>query len=184
MNGTQSANGDAQRYYGKYRGTVLNNVDPMRKGRIQVIVPDVNIAPSTWAMPCVPVAGLLMGALAVPPIQAGVWVEFEQGDPDYPIWVGGWWGSAAEIPPMAQPVQPPIDGFTWQTTLQNSLQITDLPGPTGGLFIKTTTGATITMNDTGLILNNGKGALISMVGSAINIIGSPVTVNAGALTVT
>ena len=88
-----------QRFYGKYRGTVLNNVDPLQIGRIQVIVPDVStILPSSWAMPCAPVAGIQTGVFAVPPIGAGVWVEFEQGDPDYPIWAGCFWGSAAEVP--------------------------------------------------------------------------------------
>ena len=77
---------DQAKYYGKYRGTVVNNVDPMQIGRIQAIVPDVsNIVPTSWAMPCVPVAGLQMGEFTVPPIGAGVWMEFEQGNPDYPI---------------------------------------------------------------------------------------------------
>src|SRR5258707_12387304 len=93
---------DGEKYYGKYRGTVLNNVDPMQMGRIQVMVPDVsNVIPSSWAMPCVPIAGKQMGAYVVPQVGAGVWVEFEQGNPDYPIWVGGFWGSAAEGPALA-----------------------------------------------------------------------------------
>ena len=56
------------------------------------MVPDVlGLVPSTWAEPCVPLAGPTgppMGVYLVPPIGAGVWVEFEHGDPDYPIWVG------------------------------------------------------------------------------------------------
>src|SRR5258706_14152752 len=91
-----------QRFYGKYRGTVINNVDPLQIGRIQVMVPDVsNVIPSSWAMPCVPIAGKQMGTYIVPQAGAGVWVEFEQGNPDYPIWVGGFWGSAAEVPALA-----------------------------------------------------------------------------------
>jgi hypothetical protein len=40
-----------QSFYGKYRATVLNNVDPMFQGRIQVLVPDVSdFLPTTWAM--------------------------------------------------------------------------------------------------------------------------------------
>jgi hypothetical protein len=46
------------RYYGKYRGTVIQNVDPEQRGRIQVMVPDVSgLMPSSWALPCVPIAG-------------------------------------------------------------------------------------------------------------------------------
>ena len=56
------------RYYGKYRGTVVNNVDPMQIGRIQAIVPAVsNVVPTSWAMPCVPVAGVNTGVFTVPP---------------------------------------------------------------------------------------------------------------------
>src|SRR5262249_54333456 len=85
-------NGPESRYYGKYRGVVVNNADPEMTGRLLVTVPDVpGPAPSSWAVPCVPLAGPTgqpMGVYLVPPIGAGVWVEFEQGDPERPIWVG------------------------------------------------------------------------------------------------
>ena len=79
----------AQKYYGKYRGVVVNNIDPEKRGRLLAIVPDVSsLFPTSWAMPCFPVGGIQMGIFTVPLIGAGVWIEFEQGDPDYPIWVG------------------------------------------------------------------------------------------------
>ena len=170
--------GAAQQFLGKYRATVVNNVDPMQIGRIQVIVPDVtNVIPSTWAMPCLPIAGIQTGIFAVPPIGAGVWVEFEQGDPDYPIWVGGFWGNAAEVPALAHLVPPVVSGFTVQTMLMNGIVVSDVPGPTGGIMLKSTTGATLIVNDTGIYIQNGKGASIVMVGPTV-------TVNAGALVVT
>ena len=96
------------RYYGKYRATVFNNVDPEMRGRIQALVPDVlGLIPSTYALPCVPVAGKSSGAFFVPEIGAGVWIEFEQGDPDYPIWAGCFWGIAAEVPLMGAASPPP-----------------------------------------------------------------------------
>lgn len=168
---------DEQRYFGKYRATVINNVDPMQQGRIQVMVPDVSsVAPSSWAMPCVPVAGVQMGFFSVPPIGSGVWVEFEQGDPDYPIWVGGFWGTAAEVPATALLVPPAVPGITMQTPLQNGIQISDVPGPTGGIMIKTATGAMISVSDVGITISNGRGAIISMTGPTVDV-------NAGALTV-
>jgi uncharacterized protein involved in type VI secretion and phage assembly len=165
-----------KKYYGKYRGTVINNIDPMQMGRIQVIVPDVTVIPSSWAMPCVPVAGIQNGMYAVPIIGSGVWVEFEQGDPDYPIWAGCFWGSAAEIPALARLAPPVIPSITFQTPLQNGLTISDVPGPTGGIMIKSTTGAAIIVNDTGIYIQNGKGASIVMIGPST-------TINAGAMTI-
>lgn len=167
-----------ERYYGKYRGLVLNNVDPMQQGRLQVQVPDVaGLTPATWAMPCVPLAGLQNGMVALPVIGSGVWVEFEQGDPDYPIWVGCFWGSAAEIPALALATPPGTPAITLQTPLQNGLTVSDLPGPTGGIMLKSATGATLIVNDTGIYIQNGRGASITLVGPTL-------TLNNGALTVT
>lgn len=164
-------------YYGKYRGTVVNNVDPMQMGRLQVSVPDVVLAPANWAMPCFPVSGMQAGAWMLPGLGAGVWVEFEQGDPDHPIWSGCWYGSAAEVPALAlaaPPVTPPI---VLQTQGQTTLMLSDVPGPTGGILLKTMTGALISISDAGIVISNGKGASITMTGPTV-------TVNAGALTVT
>jgi uncharacterized protein involved in type VI secretion and phage assembly len=170
--------GSPRRYYGKYRGTVLINVDPMQMGRLTAMVPDVlGLTPSTWAMPCAPVAGIQTGTFHIPPIGSGVWIEFEQGDPDYPIWTGGYWGSAAEVPALARIVPPAVSGFTMQTTLQNGLVVSDVPGPTGGIMLKSTTGATIIVNDTGIYIQNGKGASIVMTGPTV-------TINAGAMVIT
>jgi len=167
----------SERYYGKYRGLVLNNIDPMQMNRLMVQVPDVGgLIPATWAMPCVPVAGIQNGMVALPMIGSGVWVEFEQGDPDYPIWVGCFWGSATEVPVLAKATPPAIQAITFQTPLQNGLTISDLPGPTGGIMLKTATGAMLIVNDTGIYIQNGKGAAITMIGPTV-------TVNNGALTV-
>lgn len=166
-----------ERYYGKYRGVVLNNIDPMQQGRLQVQVPDVaGLIPASWAMPCMPIAGLQNGMVAPPLIGSGVWVEFEQGNPDHPIWVGCFWGSAAEVPALSLATPPGVSAITFQTPLQNGLTISDLPGPTGGIMLKSATGATLIVNDTGIYIQNGKGAAITLVGPAV-------TVNNGALSV-
>jgi uncharacterized protein involved in type VI secretion and phage assembly len=176
---------EGPRYYGLYRATVVNNIDPLQRGRIQVIASDATgIIPTTFAEPCVPMAGLQQGIYTVPIIGSGVWIQFENGDPDYPVWTGGWWGSAAEVPALALAGNPAMPNIVLQTTLQNAIVISDLPGPTGGIMLKSTTGATIIVNDIGITIQNGKGASITLAGPAINIIGSPVTVNAGALVVT
>lgn len=169
---------DGRKFYGKYRGTVVQNVDPEQRGRIQVMVPDVSgLIPSTWAMPCVPVAGKQSGSWFVPQIGAGVWIEFEQGDPDYPIWTGCFWGIAAEVPALALAGNPASPSIVLQSGLQNVVTISDLPGPAGGIMLKSTTGAMILVNDVGITISNGKGATIVLVGPTV-------TINNGALVVT
>ena len=171
---------DSEKYLGKYRGLVVNNIDPELRGRLLLSVPDVlGPVPSTWAEPCVPLAGPTgpsMGVYMVPPLGAGVWVEFENGDPDYPIWVGCRWGSPSDLPPLAHAGLPVSPNIVMQTAGQNAMVISDLPGPTGGLMLKSATGATIIVNDTGIYIQNGKGASLVMTGPTV-------TINNGALVV-
>jgi uncharacterized protein involved in type VI secretion and phage assembly len=166
-----------RRFYGKYRGTVVLNVDPEQRGRITAMVPDVlGLVPSSWALPCFPIAGKQQGTYFVPQIGAGVWIEFEQGDPSHPIWTGGFWGAVAEVPALALAGNPASPNIVLQSTLQNAIVISDLPGPTGGIMLKSTTGATIIVNDTGIYIQNGKGASLVMTGPTV-------TINNGALVV-
>ena len=171
-----------QKYFGKYRGTVLNNVDPEMRGRLMLSVPDVlGAIPSSWAEPCVPLAGPTgppMGVYLVPPPGAGVWVEFEAGNQDYPIWTGCRWGSASDIPALAKAGNPADPNIVMQSLLQHTFMISDMPPSpaTGGIILKSTTGAMIVVNDTGIYIDNGKGASIRMVGPTV-------TVNNGALTI-
>lgn len=167
-----------RRYYGKYRGTVVQNIDPEQRGRIQAIVPDVSgMTPTSWAMPCVPSAGPMSGHFVLPQIGAGVWIEFEQGDPEWPIWTGCYWSQTAEVPALAAAGNPASPSIVMQSGLQHSISISDLPGPAGGIMLRSTTGAMILVNDAGITLSNGKGATIVLAGPTV-------TVNNGALVVT
>ena len=175
---------ETNNYFGKYRVTVVQNVDPERKGRVQVTVPDVlSLIPSTWAEPCVPLAGPTgppMGVFMVPPIGAGVWVEFEQGNPNRPIWVGCRWGSAADVPLAAQAGNPADPNIVIQSLLQQAIVISDMPPSvpppvmppiptTGGIILRSTTGASIVVNDAGVFISNGKGATIQLLGPSVMI---------------
>lgn len=168
------------KFVGKFRGTVINNIDPEMRGRIMCMVPDVlGLIPSTWCEACIPLAGPTgppMGIYLVPPIGAGVWIEFENGDSSYPIWVGCRWGAQSDIPPLAKAGLPVSPSIVMQTLGQNTIQISDLPGPTGGIMLKSLTGASLIVNDTGIYIQNGKGAMLTMVGPTV-------TVNNGALTI-
>jgi uncharacterized protein involved in type VI secretion and phage assembly len=169
-----------RKYYGKYPGTVVQNIDPENRGRLMCEVTDVlGFVPGSWAECCAPLAGPVgppMGAYLVPPIGAGVWIEFMYGDPSKPIWTGCRFGSAANVPPIARLGLPVSPSIVLQTAGQNALVISDTPGPQGGIMIKSTTNAFIIVNDTGIYISNGKGATITMVGKQIDI-------NQGAITV-
>jgi uncharacterized protein involved in type VI secretion and phage assembly len=171
-----------KRFFGKYRGLVIDNLDPLQIGRIQAQVPDVlGEAPSSWALPCIPAAGSQAGCFIVPPIGSQVWIEFEQGDPDFPIWTGGFWRLAADVPVAAltpAPI-PPGQNIVLQTTGQNALVLSDAPpSPAGGgVVLSAVGGAMIVINDMGVTISNGKGATITLVGPTLSI-------NSGAVTVT
>ena len=168
---------DTNKFFGKYRGTVVNNVDPEQRGRIMAMVPDVSgFALTSWALPALPVGGIAMGMFSVPIIGSGVWIEFEQGNIDYPIWTGVYWGSAAEVPALSHLLVPGVPGIVLQTALQNGIVISDVPGPSGGIMLMSTTGAMILINDLGITISNGQGATIQMTGPSV-------VINAGALTV-
>lgn len=105
---SHQASGAADGIYGKYKGTVMSNLDPESKGRLQAFVPNVLQGIVTgWADPCVPYGGPTSGFFSVPPIGAGVWIEFAAGDVSQPIWTGCYWG-AGELPmkPPGEPSQP------------------------------------------------------------------------------
>jgi hypothetical protein len=88
------------KYFGKYRGVVTDNVDPLQTGRLRALVPDVlGNNESSWAMPCVPCGVSKTVASSLPKKGAAVWIEFEQGNPDHPIWTGCFYGGAAGTPP-------------------------------------------------------------------------------------
>lgn len=154
-------------FYGKYRGTVSDINDPLMIGRIKAKVPDVmGDQESGWAMPCAPFGGNNAGFFAIPLVGAGVWIEFEHGDPDYPIWSGCWWGSVAEMPPLL--LAPPYKKMMIKTGGGNTIILDDTPG-IGGITLETFGGQKIVMNSIGIEISNGTGASFKMTGPQVSI---------------
>ena len=117
---------ECPRFYGKYRGKVENNFDPLQLGRLQVSCAAVFGEGSlAWALPCAVFAGPGVGFFALPPVGANVWVELEGGDPDYPIWSGCFWG-LGEVP-----AQPAIEQMKVFKTDGITLTFSSLPGAGG-----------------------------------------------------
>ena len=147
-----------KQYFGKYRGKIENNLDPMLQGRVQVSSPAVlGEGTMAWAMPCAPYGGSGVGFFAIPPVGANVWVEFESGDPDYPIWSGCFWGTGEAPDALAIPQQKVLktDGIT--------MTFSDVPGA-GGLTLEVGPPAValplkMFFDSTGIELTNGSASL-------------------------
>jgi uncharacterized protein involved in type VI secretion and phage assembly len=165
------------RFYGKYRATVLNNADPQFQGRIQVQLADrYGLFPSTWALPAFAFAGKGNAVVALPQLGSAVWVEFEAGDPDYPVWSGAFWPDPAGFPPLALAGATPLTpNIHLQTSLGTSITLSD--NPAQQVLLTTLTGATVMIGAAGITIMNGQGASIAMVGPSVII-------NNGALTIT
>ncbi|NJP11710.1 MAG: baseplate assembly protein [Leptolyngbyaceae cyanobacterium RU_5_1] len=152
-------------FYGKYRGVVTDIEDPLLIGRIKARVPDVmGDLESGWAMPCAPFGGSSTGFFVLPKVGAGVWMEFEQGDPDYPIWSGCWWGSMTEMPPVL--LTPPYKKLLIKTEGGQTILLDDTPG-VGGITLETSTGHKIVMNSQGIEIATAQGASIKLTGPQI-----------------
>ena len=162
-------------FYGKYRGIVTDIEDPWQIGRVRARVPDVmGDQESGWAMPSVPFGGSDMGFFALPKTGAGVWIEFEHGDPDYPIWSGCWFGSAAEVPPVL--LTPPYKKFLVKTEGGNSVLLDDTPGE-GGITLETSGGQKVILSAAGIEIDNGRGASIKLTGNTVSINGDALEVS-------
>jgi hypothetical protein len=126
-----------KRYFGKYRGKVVDNNDLMRFGRIKVTVDGIVDGEGLWAWPCVPYAGPGVGFHCLPPSGALVWVEFEGGDPSFPIWTGCMWGMGD------LPTEVLTSDFRVLCTEQAQIVINDLVGE---VQVKNGLNASLTMN--------------------------------------
>lgn len=164
------------RYFGKYRGTVTDNADSTSRGRIKVRVPAVLGELEVWAMPCVPYAGSQVGFYSLPNPDTGVWVEFEAGDPSYPIWTGCFWGDD-ELPDESD-----VDIKIWKT---DSLTLRMHDGD-DEMKLETSNGAKITLTDE---IKSEKGSsthtvsssnVVSESGSKVDVSSTSVSVNDGA----
>ncbi|MCA9933412.1 MAG: hypothetical protein KC415_05780 [Anaerolineales bacterium] len=157
-----------QTFYGKYRGTVVDNGDPNGIGRIKARVPDIfGDEDSGWALPSLPYAGDRVGLFLIPPEDAWVWIEFEGGNPDKPIWSGCFW---------TEGTTPDTSGAVEKKILKTDAGTLTIDDSEGSITIETADGMTIILNSEGIEINAGSGN--------VKVNGSQLTVNDGSLEVT
>jgi uncharacterized protein involved in type VI secretion and phage assembly len=171
-----------RRYYGKYRGTVVDNQDPARLGRLKLAVPSV-LGPNVvtgWATPCAPYGGAAdQGFLFIPERKAGVWVEFEEGDLEFPIWVGTYWAkpdAGSQLPKPQEDdgteqdqVQDPPTRKIIKTKRGHTIQLEDAEGHESVLVREGSQGHLITMSKNGITITDATGNSIEMTASAMTL---------------
>jgi uncharacterized protein involved in type VI secretion and phage assembly len=155
--------GDKNNFLGKFRGIVARNNDDLGLGRLLVKVPDVlgNNA-SGWALPCLPYAGKGVGLFLLPPVGASVWVEFEHGDPEYPVWCGCFWGSKEDVP-----ANPAAANMKILQTESGSITIDD---SAESITIQTKKdGMKIVIDHQGIEIDDARGGKIKLDGTRVSV---------------
>jgi uncharacterized protein involved in type VI secretion and phage assembly len=163
------------KFFGKYRGFVIENDEQREghkpRGRLLVKVPQV-LGPDTqvWAMPCVPYAGKDVGLYVLPPKRTVVWVEFEAGDPSYPIWTGCAWAlgdiDAADANPdikflRTEKFKLRIDDAAGEILIQNTggaeilIKATEITVKASQMITNEATGKKTVLSGTSFAVNNG-----------------------------
>ncbi len=165
------------RYYGKYRGTVVDNQDPAKLGRLKLKVPSVlgSDVVTGWATPCAPYGGATgQGFLFIPEVGAGVWTEFEEGDLEFPIWVGTFWSQPEAETEIPKPnrgsdgaeessVQEPPTRKIIKTLKGHTIQFEDKDGEEMVMIKEAKNGHLITLDKDGIKITDGaNGNSISM----------------------
>ncbi len=159
-----------QRYYGKYRGFVTDNRDPETRGRMKLRVPSVLGDQVTgWALPCLPFGGLAnQGLFMIPEVDAQVWVEFEEGNVDHPIWVGVFWQQSSDTPEEAALDEPTTRIL--RTPSGHVLQFDDLSGEEQ-FRLAHPAGTEMTIDPQGtVVLEDAAGAKLTMDAEANEIV--------------
>ena len=113
-----------KKYYGVTVGKVINPLDPMMLGRVQVQLPFIDsLDLSPWARIALPMAGMLHGTYFIPNLNDEVLVAFEHGDVSAPYIIGSLWNAMAP-PPLQSPI-PQIRAI--RTLAGNQIVFTEVP---------------------------------------------------------
>lgn len=168
--------------FGKYRGTVVDNADPKKRGRLKLNVPSAlgKDVVTGWATPCAPYGGAdNQGLLMIPEVGAGVWVEFEEGNTTAPIWVGTFWcepNGTTELPrpngddaAEAGEAQDPPTRKILKTLKGHTIQLEDKDGEEAIVIVEGKHKHFILLNQDGITIQDAAGNSLVMSSSAVTL---------------
>jgi hypothetical protein len=173
-----------RRFHGKYSALVADNADPENRGRLRLRIPSVlgSDVISGWAMPCAPFGGTNgQGFFFIPDKDAGVWVEFEGGILDFPIWVGTFWskpGGTTEVPPPASSQSPPTSKII--KTANHTIELADAEGSEAIKITDSKNSNTVTIDSSGIAIEDKSGNQITLANGGVTIKSSKISVGEGA----
>jgi uncharacterized protein involved in type VI secretion and phage assembly len=171
------------RYFGKYKASVADNADPENRGRLRLRIPSIlgDTVISGWALPCAPYGGSPgQGFFFIPEKDAGVWVEFEAGLLDYPVWVGTYWskpGGQTEAPPPGSQQSPPSSKLI--KTLKHTLELADGQGGESITITDDANNNTVVLDQKGITVQDKSGRnIIALSSKGVTITSNNITLGA------
>lgn len=158
--------------YGVVVGRVINPLDPLALGRVQVQLPFIDsLDLSPWARVAVPMAGPLHGTYFIPNLGDEVLVAFEHGNRDAPYVIGSLWNAMAP-PPLPSPL---AQIRMIRTLAGNQIIFSEVPP---SITIMTATAQTILMSAAGIQITAGANVInmtpdgVTITGPVINLVGT------------
>lgn len=171
---------DSNEFYGKYRGIVIAPPDPETNGKLTALVTLGGTPLTMVAEACVPYAGIQGGFYAIPTVGAGVWIEFEEGDIDRPIWSGCWWPTGKVLTSFGIGVPFPTQPVVLQSILGSRIILGN--EPTALVTLETKAGALgprIVMSAEGIKISYGPTSTIELGPAGVSINGKALVILPG-----
>jgi uncharacterized protein involved in type VI secretion and phage assembly len=166
-------------FFGKYRGTVTE-VESGGRGRIKAKVPAVlGDQPTGWCDPCVPYAGEGVGIAFLPEVGAGVWIEFEGGDPSYPIWSGCYWREGEMPEEAAEAKKLILTKSGIKLLLDDDAQSIEIVDPSENTITLDSEGITLTRGDSTLLVADSKVEVVDSAGNTVTLDSAGITLTRG-----
>lgn len=160
---------EPKRFYGVTTGRVINLIDPMMLGRVQIQLPmidDLDLSP--FARIATPMSGLLSGVSFLPQVGDEVLVAFEHGDINVPYIIGSLWNGFAPPPPnIPVPDSPVRTSYTIRTLTGNQLLLVEEPPMIQLLSLLA--GQSITMTNAGTAVLSATSVTITVAGATVTI---------------